>query len=103
MERKIHLRKNWLIFWGIGGGGAELILRIWGAKKILSGSLGISFWDLGRLMHCFQGLKEHKSPGGLAAVFKCSRESLADDTQTTSLLPHDTIDNRLVPQRYIAI
>ena len=32
MERKIHLRENQLIFWGIWG-EAELILRIWGAKK----------------------------------------------------------------------
>ena len=32
MERKIHFRENWLIFWGILG-DAELILRIWGAKE----------------------------------------------------------------------
>ena len=29
MERKIHFRMNWLIFWG----EAELILRIWGSKE----------------------------------------------------------------------
>ena len=32
MERKIHFRENWLVFWGIWG-EAELILRIWGAKE----------------------------------------------------------------------
>ena len=32
MERKLHFRENWLIFLGIWG-EAELILRIWGAKK----------------------------------------------------------------------
>ena len=34
MERKMHFRENWLIFWGRGGwGDAVLILRIWGAKE----------------------------------------------------------------------
>ena len=32
MERKIHFRENWFIFWGIWG-EAALILRIWGAKE----------------------------------------------------------------------
>ena len=32
MERKIHFRENWLIFWGICG-EVELVLRIWGAKE----------------------------------------------------------------------
>ena len=32
MERKIHLRENWLIFLGILG-EAELILKNWGAKE----------------------------------------------------------------------
>ena len=32
MERKMHFRENWLIFWGIWG-EAELILRIWGVKE----------------------------------------------------------------------
>ena len=32
MERKIHFRENWLIFWGICG-EVELVLRIWGARK----------------------------------------------------------------------
>ena len=44
MERKMHFRENWLIFWG----EAELILRIWeakgkyfqGAKNFLSVILG---------------------------------------------------------------
>ena len=57
MERKLHFRENWPIFFGIWG-EAELILRIWGAKEnifrelryFLSGSLGdqcIIFRDQG--------------------------------------------------------
>ena len=32
MERTLHFRENWLIFWGIWG-EAELILSIWVAKE----------------------------------------------------------------------
>ena len=32
MERKIHFRKNWLIFLGIRG-DAEIISMTWGAKE----------------------------------------------------------------------
>ena len=54
MERKIHFRKNWLIFWGICG-EAELILRIGGAKeKYFQGAEEFSFRNLGRSMHYFQ-------------------------------------------------
>ena len=64
MERKIHMRQNWLIFWGIWG-EAELILRIWGAKDTyFRGAEEFSFWDLGRSMHYFQGSREHRPPWG---------------------------------------
>ena len=53
MERKIHFRENWLIFWGIWG-EAELILKIWGAKeKYIQGAVEFSFKDFGRSMHYF--------------------------------------------------
>ena len=62
MERKIHLRENWLIFWGILG-EAELILRIWGAKvKYFQGAEEFSFRDLGISMHYFLGSREHRPP-----------------------------------------
>ena len=48
MERTLHFRENWLIFWGIWG-EAELILRIWVAKeKYFQGAQVLSFRDLGR-------------------------------------------------------
>ena len=48
MERTLHFRENWLIFWGIMG-EAELILRIWVAKeKYFQGAQVLSFRDLGR-------------------------------------------------------
>ena len=62
MERKIHFRENWLIFFGIVG-EAELILGIWGAKaKYFQGAEEIIFRDLGRSMHYFQGARGHRSP-----------------------------------------
>ena len=68
MARKIHLRENWLIFWGIWG-EAEIILRIWGAnEKYSQGAEEFSFMDLGRSMHYFQGSKEHGPPWGLIIV-----------------------------------
>ena len=64
MERKLHFRENWLIFLGIWG-EAELILGIWGAKeKYFQGAEVLSFKDLGRSMHYFQGSREHRSPWG---------------------------------------
>ena len=68
MERKIHLRENLLIFWGIWG-DAELILRIWGTKeKYFQGAEEFSFRDLGRSMHYFQGSREHRPPPGLIDI-----------------------------------
>ena len=68
MKRKIHFRKNWLIILGIWG-AAELILRIWVAKeKYFQGTEEFSFMDLGRSVHYFPGLREHRPPppsGGL--------------------------------------
>ena len=64
MERKLHFRENWLIFLGIWG-EAELIVRIWGAKeKYFQGADVLSFSDLGRSMHYFQGSREHRPPWG---------------------------------------
>ena len=60
----MHFRENWLIFLGIWG-EAELILRIWGAKKN-------TFRDLrnfGRSVHYFQGSREHRPHGGLNTIF----------------------------------
>ena len=63
MERKIHFRENWLIFWGIWG-EAELILRIWGAKEnFFQGAEEFSFRDLGRSMNYFQGSRKQRPPG----------------------------------------
>ena len=54
-----------LYFWGLGG-EAELILRIWVAKeKYFQGAEVLSFRDLERSMHNFQGSREHRPPGGL--------------------------------------
>ena len=64
MERKFHFRENKLIFWGIWG-EAELILRIWGAKKeYFQGAEVLSFRDLGISMQYFQGSREHRPPWG---------------------------------------
>ena len=65
----ISFRENWLIFLGIWG-EAELILGIWGAKeKYFQGAEVLSFRELGRSMHYFQGSREHRPtppppPGG---------------------------------------
>ena len=65
MERKIHFRKNWLIFLGIRG-DAEIISMPWGAKeKYFHGVEELSFRDLGRSMYYLQGLMEHRPHGGL--------------------------------------
>ena len=61
-----------LYFWGFGG-EAELFLRIWGAKKnYFQGAEVLSFRDLGRSMHYFQGSREHRPPwvGLIVSVFK---------------------------------
>ena len=64
MERKLHFRENWGIFWGIWG-EAELILRTWGAKeRSFQGAEEFSFRDLGRSMHYFQGTRENSPPMG---------------------------------------
>ena len=48
----MHFRENWLIFLGIWG-EAELILRIWGAKKkYFQGAE--EFWEISAL---FLGIK----------------------------------------------
>ena len=52
MERKMHLRENWLIFFGIWE-EAELILWFWGAKeKYFQGAE--EFWEISAL---FSGIK----------------------------------------------
>ena len=61
MEREIDFRENWLIFLGIWG-GAELILRILGAKENTFRELRNFLRDLGRSMHYFQGSREHSPP-----------------------------------------
>ena len=56
----------------VGGflGEADIILRIWGAKeKYFQGAEAFSFRDLKRSMHCFQGSREHRPPGGLTICF----------------------------------
>ena len=64
MERKLHFRENWLIFFWICV-EAKLILRIWGAKeKYFQGAEVFSFRDLGRSMHYLQGSREHRPPWG---------------------------------------
>ena len=72
MEREIDFRENWLIFLGIWG-GAELILRILGAKENTFRELRIFLRDLGRSMHYFQGSREHTPPpppsGGFILLF----------------------------------
>ena len=58
----ISFRENRLIFLGIWG-EAELILGIWGAKeKYFQGAEVLSFRELGRSMHYFQGSREHRPP-----------------------------------------
>ena len=60
----INLRENWLVFLGIWG-EAELILGIWGAKeKYFQGAEVLSFRELGRSMHYFQGSREHRPTWG---------------------------------------
>ena len=60
----INFRENWLIFLGIWG-EAEVILGIWGAKeKKFQGAKVLSFRELGRSMHYFQGSREHRPPWG---------------------------------------
>ena len=61
MERKIHFRENWLIFLGIWG-EAELILRIWSAKKkYFQGAKGF-----GEINALFSVIKGAQTPlGGL--------------------------------------
>ena len=60
----INLRENWLVFLGIWG-EAELILGIWGAKeKYYQGAEVLSFRELGRSMHYFQGSREHRPTWG---------------------------------------
>ena len=57
-------RENWLIFLGIWE-EVEIILRIWGARKILSGSLGILFRGFGEIIALFSGIKRAQTlPGG---------------------------------------
>ena len=52
------------IFWGIWG-EAELILRIGGAKEnYFQGAEVLSFRDLGRSLHYFQGSRELRPPPG---------------------------------------
>ena len=64
MERKIHFREIWLIFWGISG-EAELILRICGAQeKYFQGAEEFSSRDLVRSLHYYQGSREHNTSGG---------------------------------------
>ena len=63
MERKIHFRENSLIFLRIWG-EAEF-LRIWGAKEKYFRELRNFFSGIqGRLMHYFQGSREHRPPWG---------------------------------------
>ena len=78
MERTIHFRENWLIFWGIWG-EAELTLWIWGAKeKYFQGAEEFSFRDLVRSIHYLQRSREHRPPplggggGGVAHKTKIS-------------------------------
>ena len=69
MERTLHFRENWLIFWGIFG-EAELILRIWVAKeKYFQGAQVLSFRDLGEITALFSGIKgaQTPTPGGLTS------------------------------------
>ena len=69
MERKIHFREKWIIFLGIWG-EAELFFRIWGAKeKRFQGDEEISYRDLGRSMHYFEGSMEHKHPLGASKLY----------------------------------
>ena len=64
MDRTLYFRKNWLMFGGILG-ETKLILRIWGAKKeYFQGAEVLSFRDLGRKMHYYQGSREHRPPLG---------------------------------------
>ena len=69
LERKIDFSENWLIFLGIWG-EAELILRILGEKeKYFQGAEEISFMDMGRSMHYFQGSREHRPPWWASNIF----------------------------------
>ena len=66
----INFRENRLIFFG-SWGEAELILRIWGAKeKYFQGAEVLSFRELGRSMHYFQGSREPRPPWGLILIGK---------------------------------
>ena len=59
------LGRNGLYF----GGEAELIIRIWGAKKkYFQGAEVLSFRDLRKSMYYFQGSREHKPPGGVISL-----------------------------------
>ena len=69
MERKIHFRENWLIFWGIWG-DAELILSIWGAKeKYFQGAEEFSFGDFEEINALFSGIKEAQTPWAASKMY----------------------------------
>ena len=65
MERTLHFRENWLIFWGIWG-EAELILRILGAKeKYFQGAEVLSFRVWGDKCIIFRDQGSTDPTGGL--------------------------------------
>ena len=61
MEREIDFMENWLIFLGIWG-GAELILRILGAKENTFRELRIFFKGFGEINALFSGIKGAQPP-----------------------------------------
>ena len=62
----INFRENWLIFLGIWGRGLIYFKDLGSKGKYCQGAKALSFRELGRSMHYFQGSREHRTPlGGL--------------------------------------
>ena len=61
MERGIHFRENWHIFWEILG-EAELILKIWGAREKLFQGAEDFFHGDREINALFSGIKGAQTP-----------------------------------------
>ena len=67
LQKKIHFRENWLIFWGIWG-ETELILRILEAKvKYFEGAEEFFFLGFGEINALLLGSKGAQTPTPVAS------------------------------------
>ena len=85
MEREIHFRENWHIFWEILG-EAELILKIWGAREISFRELRIFVMEIEKSMHYFQGSKEHGPLTPWGIISHCSGTGVHKTYKSFTLL-----------------